>query len=122
MSVMQNNNKSELREALFFLKPYFKRSLFFSLFTNLLVMAPTLYMLDVYDRVVNSRSEMTLAMETLLVIGAFIVLEVLEWVRTGILQQAGLQFDKRVNERIFDAVFEANLRRIPGASGRATAQ
>lgn len=111
-----NDKNSELRDALYSLRQFLNHSVFYSVFTNILVMAPTLYMLDVYDRVVNSRSGMTLAMETLLVIAAFIVLEILEWVRTGILQQGSLQFDKKMNERVFNSVFEANLRRIPGAS------
>ena len=116
-----NERKSELQSALTELKPYFRRAIFYSFFTNLLVMAPTLYMLDVYDRVVNSRSEMTLAMETLLIIVGIVMMEMLEWVRAAILQQAGLQFDKRMSTRVFDAVFEANLRRIPGATGQVLA-
>jgi len=118
MSMNPADKKTELGAALFSLKPLIKRAMFYSFFTNLLVLAPTLYMLEVYDRVVNSRSGMTLAMETLLVIGAYVVMEMLEWVRTGVLQQAGLQFDKKIHERAFNAVFEANLRRIPGASSQ----
>jgi len=112
------DNNSELRNALYSLKAFFQRAMFFSFFTNMLVMAPTLYMLEVYDRVVNSRSHMTLAMLTLLIIGAYVLMELLEWVRTGILQQASLKFDAKVHERIFNTVFEANLRRIPGASSQ----
>ena len=112
------DNNSELRNSLYGLKALFQRALFYSFFTNMLVMAPTLYMLEVYDRVVNSRSYMTLAMLTVLIIGAYVVMELLEWVRTGILQQAALKFDAKVHERIFNTVFEANLRRIPGASSQ----
>jgi len=43
---------------------------------SLLVLAPSAYMLEVYDRVVNSRSHMTLAMLTLLVLAVFVVMEV----------------------------------------------
>ena len=42
----------------------------FSVFTNLLALAPTLYMLEVYGRVVNSRNTETLLMLTVLVVGA----------------------------------------------------
>ena len=118
MSVKSNDKKSELREALDVARPHFKRAVFYSVFTNILVMAPTLYMLDVYDRVVNSRSGMTLAMETLLIVCALIAMEILEWVRTGILHQGCLQFDKKISERLFDSVFEANLRRYPGVSSQ----
>ncbi|MFA7269718.1 MAG: type I secretion system permease/ATPase [Sterolibacterium sp.] len=112
------NDNSELRKALFDLKPFFQRTMIFSFFTNILVMMPTVYMLQVYDRVVNSRSHMTLAMLTLFVIGCYVLMELLEWVRTGILQQAGLKFDAQMSERVFNTVFEANLRRIPGASSQ----
>lgn len=113
-----SGNVSELKESLLLLKPFVRRALFFSLFTNLLVMAPTVYMLEVYDRVVNSRSTMTLAMLTLLVVGVYVLLELFEWVRAGILHHASLGFDARMNGRVFDAMFEANLRRIPGASSQ----
>lgn len=109
---------SELKESLLQVKPFIRRAVFFSLFTNLLVMAPTVYMLEVYDRVVNSRSTMTLAMLTLLIVSVYVLLELFEWVRAGILHHASLGFDARMNGRVFDAMFEANLRRVPGASSQ----
>ncbi len=118
MSMVPAEQKSELREALFSLKPVIKNAMFFSFFTNLLVLAPTIYMLEVYDRVVNSRSYMTLIMETLLVLVAYVVMEVLEWVRTRLLQQGALDFDRKTGNRTFDAMFEANLRRVPGATSQ----
>jgi len=78
------------------------------------VLAPTGYMLEVYDRVVNSRSHMTLAMLTLLVLGAYMLMELLEWVRTAILHEAGIALDRKMSARVFNALFEANLRRVPG--------
>jgi len=114
-----SNKRSELRDALLAQKPVFRNAIFFSFFTNLLVMAPTIYMLQVYDRVVNSRSAMTLALLTLLAVGLYVVMEVLEWVRQEILQSAGRNFDASMSARIFDSVFEANLRRIPGTSVQA---
>lgn len=113
-----SGNVSELKESLLLLKPFVRRALFFSFFTNLLVMAPTVYMLEVYDRVVNSRSTMTLAMLTLLVVGVYVLLELFEWVRAEILHHASLGFDARMNGRVFDAMFEANLRRIQGVSSQ----
>lgn len=109
---------SALREALLQQKPAFHKVIFFSFFINLLVMAPTVYMLQVYDRVVNSRSLTTLGMLTLLIVVLYIVMEALEWVRNGILHQIALKFDAQINERVFNTVFEANLRRIPGATAQ----
>ena len=113
------DKRSELQDAFAGQKIFFRNALFFSLFTNLLIMAPTIYMLEVYDRVVNSRSGMTLAMLTLLVVGLYALMEGLEWVRMEVMQMAGRRFDAKTSERIFDSVFEANLRRIPGTSVQA---
>jgi len=107
---------SELRAALLEQKKFFKSAMFFSFFTNLLVMAPTVYMLEVYDRVVNSRSGMTLGMLTLLAVALYALMEFLEWVRVEVLQVASRKFDARMGERVFDSMFEANLRRAPGTS------
>ncbi len=110
-----NETHSDLRQGIDGLRPYFKRAALFSLAVNLLILAPTVYMLEVYDRVVNSRSEVTLLMLTLLVLGMFALMEVLEWVRAQVMHAAGLKLDARLGERVFNLVFEANLRKLPGA-------
>ncbi len=107
---------SELRQAVMSLRPYFVRSAWFSVCSGLLILAPSGYMLEVYDRVVNSRSHMTLAMLTVLVLGAYVLMEILEWARAEILHGAGLQLDKQMRNRVFGAIFEANLKRMPGGS------
>lgn len=109
---------SELREAIFDLTPYFRQAAWFSLFASLLVLAPSGYMLEVYDRVVNSRSHMTLTMLTILVLAAYVLMEVLEWVRSEVMHEASLAFDQKLSARVFTAIFEANLKRMPGASAR----
>jgi ATP-binding cassette subfamily C exporter for protease/lipase len=107
--------RSELKLAIDALIPYFKQAVFFTVSINLLILAPTVYMLEVYDRVVNSRSSMTLLMLTLLVLGMFALMELLEWVRNQIMHRAGLTLDVCLGERVFNLIFEANLRKIPGA-------
>src|SRR5665647_2094567 len=107
---------SELRQAVMALRPYFVRAAWFSVLSCLLILAPSGYMLEVYDRVVNSRSHLTLAMLTLLVLGAYVLMEILEWARAEILHEAGLKLDEKMRNRVFGAIFEANLKRIPGGS------
>ena len=53
---------SELTLAFESLKPVILRAVGYSTLISLLALAPTVYMLEVYERVVNSRSGMTLAM------------------------------------------------------------
>ena len=107
---------SELHKAVMSLRPYFVRATWFSLCSCLLVLAPSGYMLEVYDRVINSRNHLTLVMLTVLVLGAYALMEVLEWARSQVMHEAGLRLDTLMRERIFTAIFEANLRRIPGGS------
>ncbi|OIN92351.1 MAG: peptidase [Comamonadaceae bacterium CG1_02_60_18] len=109
---------TELRQAIAELRPQFKQALWFSVAASLLVLAPSAYMLEVYDRVVNSRSYLTLAMETLLVLAAYVLMEVLDWVRSEVLLQASHTFDKRLGRRVFSAIFEANLKRLPGGTAQ----
>ena len=107
---------SELRQAVASLRPYFVRASWFSICSCLLVLAPSAYMLEVYDRVVNSRSHLTLVMLTLVVLGAYVVMEILEWARAEILHDAGIDLDNKLRNRIFGAIFKASLQRVPGGS------
>lgn len=105
---------SELKGALHALYGPFRQVMFFSLFTNLLVLSSTGYMLEVYDRVLNSRSHTTLLMLTVLVLLAYALMETLEWVRTDLLHRTGLRLDAALNARVFDAVFYVRLAGVPG--------
>lgn len=107
---------SELRAALADLRPYFVRAGWFSLVGSLLILAPSGYMLEVYGRVVNSRSHMTLWMLTLLILGVYVVMELLDWARSEVMRAASVELDERMRERIFHAIFDASLRRIPGGT------
>ena len=116
--MIPNKPASELRQALGELKPYFRRAAWLSAIASLLVLAPSGYMLEVYDRVVNSRSHMTLAMLTLLVVGIFIVMEVLDWARSQLMHEASIELDHRLSARVFNAIFEANLKRVAGSTAQ----
>ena len=105
---------SEMRAALADLRPFFVRSAWFSVFASLLVLAPSGYMLEVYGRVVNSRNHETLVWLTVLVLGAYLLMEMLEWARSEIMRGAAEALDKKMHMRIFNAMFEANVRRVPG--------
>ena len=111
-----NKPPSELREAMLSLRPYFVRAGWFSLVASLLVLAPSVYMLEVYARVVDSRSHTTLVMLTLAVVGAYVLMEVLEWARSELMHSASVELDQKMSVRIFNAIFEANLRRMPGGT------
>ncbi|SFP05936.1 ATP-binding cassette, subfamily C, exporter for protease/lipase [Ectopseudomonas composti] len=90
----------------------------FSAVTNLLMLAPALYMLQVYDRVLASGNHMTLAMLTLMVLGLYAFMGLLEWVRSLVLIRLGAQIDQQLGARIYDATFDASLRVGRGSSAQ----
>ncbi|MFZ4525503.1 MAG: type I secretion system permease/ATPase [Chlorobium sp.] len=111
--------KSPLRDALVSLLPFLWHTFYFSIVVNVLVLAPSAYMMEVYDRVVNSRSHSTLLMLTLLVVGIYVLLEALEWVRRQVMHDAGMQLDRSLREQVFSAIFTARVQNIPAAGAQA---
>jgi len=111
--------RSELAAALWSLRRIFLIAGGFSFFINMLLIVPSLYMLQIYDRVLASRNESTLLMLTLLVIGLYALMAGLEWVRSRLLVRAGSMLDAEMNARVFTAAFEANLRGAGANAGQA---
>ena len=107
---------SELSLALDTIRPAIVRAALFSMIISFMALAPTVYMLEVYDRVVNSRSGMTLAMLTLMIVGAYAVMEILEKVRGALLRAAGVALDEKLSKRVYDAMFQGFLKRQVGGS------
>jgi ATP-binding cassette subfamily C exporter for protease/lipase len=102
---------SELALAFHPIKPVLYKAVGFSLIISLLALAPTVYMLEVYDRVVNSRSGTTLFMLTVVVVLMYAVMEVLEKVRGAMLRAAGVQLDNKLSERVYNAMFQGFMKR-----------
>ncbi|PKM24776.1 MAG: type I secretion system permease/ATPase, partial [Gammaproteobacteria bacterium HGW-Gammaproteobacteria-12] len=90
----------------------------FSAVINLLMLAPALYMLQVYDRVLASGNHMTLAMLTLMVLGLYVFMGLLEWVRSLVVIRLGAQIDQQLGARIYEATFDASLRVGRGSSAQ----
>ena len=75
-------------------RPTFVCALVFSLFSNVLVLAIPLFSLQVYDRVMSSRSGVTLTMLTLVAAFALLVHAVLEAVRSRLMVHVGLWLER----------------------------
>lgn len=103
-------NPNELQAVLAQLRPYFVRCGWFSLVVAVLVLAPSGYMLEVYGRVVTSRSYLTLGMLTVLVLVAYVVLEVVEYARGEVLEEAGRALDARLEPRLYAIIFDGRVR------------
>ncbi len=91
----------------------------FSGVINLLVLAPTLYMLQVYDRVLVSRNETTLLMLTIILLGLFLLNSGLEWVRSQLMVSISAGLDDVLSEQVFDAAFRRSLQRTGGNPAQA---
>ncbi|MBK0325889.1 type I secretion system permease/ATPase [Rhodobacteraceae bacterium F11138] len=76
----------------------------FSFFANLLMLTGPLYMLQVYDRVLGSRSEETLVALSLLVAFLYGVMGILDYSRGRIMARAGARFQSALDRRVFDAM------------------
>lgn len=110
------HKQSVLKQALLQHNSVIKRALIYSLAIGFLSLAPTLFMLEVYDRVVNSRNEFTLWMLVLLVLGCYVWTEMLELVRHGLLNTIATTLDEQFRLHLFNTAFEANLRKISGGT------
>src|SRR5262245_25820760 len=82
----------------------------FSLFVNVLMLASVLYMMQLYDRVLTSRSQETLLYLTLIVGLALIFQGVLEGARGLVLGRAGAWIDRVVAPEAFVRGLEVRLR------------
>lgn len=95
-------------------KSLFTSLALFSGLINLLMLVPSVYMLQVYDRVLPSGNEMTLLMLTLIMAGLLALTGGLDYLRNMLVIRMSNQFDLALNCRVYDAAFQAKLHRTPG--------
>jgi ATP-binding cassette subfamily C protein EexD len=106
---MKNDAKSDLEKALLICKDAFLSAAGFSLLINFLMITPSIYMLQVYDRVVSTGNLSTLLMLTLIVLLLFITMTALEWVRSQILVRVSTRLETLLNQRLFQVAFKQAL-------------
>jgi PrtD family type I secretion system ABC transporter len=87
-------------------RSYFVTAAMFSFAINLLYLAGPLYMLQVYDRVISSSSEVTLVMLTIALLLAFMALAGLDAVRARVLTRASIRLDQRIAARVMTAIID----------------
>jgi ATP-binding cassette subfamily C exporter for protease/lipase len=111
--------RSELSRALWAFRREFLVVAVFSVVANVLLLVPTLYMLQVYDRVMVSRSELTLLVVSLIALFLFLVAAFSEWMRSRVLVRAGARLDAVLSTRVFNASFESNLKQFGTSTAKA---
>lgn len=111
--------QNEIAQALVGFKSAFRTVGVFSAIINLIMLVPSIYMLQVYDRVLPSRNEITLLMLTLMMLGAYVLMSALEFVRSFVLVRIGAKMDMQLNKRVYTAAFEHSLKKGGGNAGQA---
>jgi ATP-binding cassette subfamily C exporter for protease/lipase len=82
-----------------------------SLAVNMLMLSPSLYMLQVYDRVMISHNELTLAFSTVLLVMMLTLVAWFEQLRTGLLVRLGIAFDRSIQSEIFFSSLHGELKK-----------
>ncbi|HTS54203.1 MAG TPA: type I secretion system permease/ATPase [Burkholderiales bacterium] len=95
-----------MRQLLARFRPFFFYAGLFSLFINLLLLVPVLYMLQIFDRVIASRSDETLVVLTVGAILALGVGMVLDMLRGRLLASAGVALDKRLGPPVLAGLLD----------------
>jgi len=87
----------------------------FSFFVNLLMLTGPIFMLQVYDRVLSSRSEATLVALVAIVTFLFLMMGILDYARGRVLARAGARFQARLDDRVFEAILRRSVSPIERA-------
>jgi ATP-binding cassette subfamily C exporter for protease/lipase len=85
-------------------------ALVFSSVANIMMLVPTLYMLQIYDRVMISKSEITLVVVSIITFGLMLTMGFAEWARSKVLIAAGVNLELALSQRLFRVSFLNRLK------------
>jgi ATP-binding cassette subfamily C protein len=105
----KRNGADELRAALNESRAAFIAIGIFSFFVNMLVLTGSLYSLQIYDRVLTSRSEPTLVVITLLLVAFYIIMGILDHMRGRIAARIGARFQANMEMRVFRIAIDRTM-------------
>jgi ATP-binding cassette subfamily C exporter for protease/lipase len=109
MKIPKIMNRDELSRTLWGFRYELMVVGIFSMVANLLMLTPTIYMLQVFDRVMLSQNTSTLMAVSLITLFFFGVLTFAEWSRSKLLVSSGVRLDELLSKRLFYASYEAYL-------------
>jgi len=90
----------------------------FSAIINILMLTSPIFMMQVYDRVLTSRSIPTLVSLLVIATALLVLMAVLDYLRSGILARIGIAVDRELRDSVFVAVVEQTLRRDAQGDGQ----
>ncbi len=111
--------RSDLTRTLWAFRREFVAVGLFSMVANVLMLSPTIYMLQVDDRVLSSQSELTLLAVSLITLMLFGVMAFAEWMRSRLLVSTGVRLDEALSTQVFNASFEAHLSQSTANASRS---
>lgn len=119
MKKMESTQRKGLTQVLWSFRREFLVVGVFSMVVNLLMLTPTIYMLQVFDRVLMSHSVTTLVVVSLLTLFLFGVMAFAEWARSILLVRTGVRLDQALSQRVFKSSFLSYLNPADTAPARA---
>jgi ATP-binding cassette subfamily C exporter for protease/lipase len=111
--------EDEILLALYSYKRIFRVIAIFTAAMNIMLLVPSIYMLEVYDRVLTSRNEYTLLMLSVIVVVIYLLYAALDGVRSHAVIEMSKKLDEKLNNRVYTAAFEQNLRNRTANAGQA---
>jgi ATP-binding cassette subfamily C exporter for protease/lipase len=114
MFFSKNPKSLELRAIMKLLGPSVRHSFYITFAVTILSLGGVVYMMQVYDRIVSTRSMETLLSLTIAVLVAYAVSELLEVSRKVLLQRSTMRLEIELSERVFRAIHKANLMQVTG--------
>ena len=100
-----SDGRKPIESVLYQCRRTFYFAFFITFVADLLSIAPLLYMMNVFDRVISSRSGITLVSLTLLILAIYVFWSAIEWIRSRLLVRLSLRIDWDLSADIFDASF-----------------
>ncbi|RZJ62796.1 MAG: type I secretion system permease/ATPase [Acidovorax sp.] len=110
MSIFKKPPRGEIAQALWGQRRAWAVVALFSMVVSVLLLTPTLYMLQVYDRVMVSRSELTLLAVSLISLFLFAAMGFADAMRARLLVRLGAKMDAALGERVCAAAFARGAR------------
>jgi PrtD family type I secretion system ABC transporter len=104
-----SKHKSPLARAVGATLPALTATFILSLFINAVILVSPIYSMQVYDRVLNSRNLVTLAMLSAIALVLMLLYGILEYARSGVLVRAGVMFETCLRRPLFEAMMRAEM-------------
>ena len=94
---------------------------FFSFVANILMLTPTIYIMQIFQHYLQNGNDVTLVVVSGIAVGAYALMAYAERMRTKVLASAGVRFDMDISERLYTASFKGALARMGGEAHEAYA-